>query len=72
MKSLPFGRLFFCKKFLRLICNQNGNKYVHLNIKPIMRVIAARTLKAYAKEFKQAEQPLLSWHEEVNSANWNN
>ena len=37
-----------------------------------MRVIAAKTLKEYAREFNQAEQALLIWIEEVNSAHWNN
>jgi mRNA interferase HigB len=37
-----------------------------------MRVIAVRTLKEYFQEFSQAEQPLLSWYEEVSTAEWNN
>ena len=36
-----------------------------------MRVIAIRTLKEYVAEFHQAQQALLSWHEEVTSASWN-
>jgi mRNA interferase HigB len=35
-----------------------------------MRVIAVKTLKGYADEFKQAEQPLLSWYEEATLAMW--
>ena len=35
-----------------------------------MRVIAIKTLKDYINEFHQAEQALLSWHEEVVSALW--
>jgi mRNA interferase HigB len=37
-----------------------------------MRVISVRTLKDYCSEFPQAEQALLSWHEEAEAANWNN
>lgn len=37
-----------------------------------MRVIAVKTLRAYGKEFYQAEQPLLSWYDEMISAEWNN
>lgn len=37
-----------------------------------MRVIAVRTLKKYIQEFSKAEQPILSWYEEVNAAEWNN
>lgn len=37
-----------------------------------MRVIAIKTLKEYWSEFPQAEQALLSWHEETDAANWNN
>jgi len=37
-----------------------------------MRVIAIKTLKEYIAEFHQAEQALLSWHEEVVLASWNN
>ncbi len=37
-----------------------------------MRIIAVKTLKDYWKEFPQAEQTLLSWYEEVESAEWNN
>lgn len=36
-----------------------------------MRVIAIKTLKDYIDEFHQAEQSLLSWHEEAVSALWN-
>ena len=35
-----------------------------------MRVIAVKTLRDYAKEFHQAEQPLLSWYDEVITAYW--
>ena len=35
-----------------------------------MRVIAIKTLKDYIDEFHQAEQALLSWHEETISASW--
>ena len=35
-----------------------------------MRVIATKTLKDFINEFHQAEQALLSWHEEVVSAVW--
>jgi len=37
-----------------------------------MRVIATKTLKDYVSEFHQAEQALLSWHEEAVTALWNN
>lgn len=37
-----------------------------------MRVIAIKTLKEYITEFHQTEQALLSWHEEVLQALWNN
>lgn len=37
-----------------------------------MRIIAIKTIKEYIAEFHQAQQPLLSWHEEVASALWNN
>ncbi|MEX2594227.1 MAG: type II toxin-antitoxin system HigB family toxin [Anditalea sp.] len=37
-----------------------------------MRVIAIKTLKEYITEFHQAEQALLSWHEEAALASWNN
>eukprot|EP01132_Coremiostelium_polycephalum_P017015 gene17015-20404_t len=46
-----------------------GNKFVYLLN---MRVIAIKTLKDYIDEFHQAEQALLSWHEEAVSALWNN
>lgn len=36
-----------------------------------MRIIAVKTLKDYLEKFPQAEQSLLSWHEEVETANWN-
>jgi len=36
------------------------------------RIIAVKTLKEYWEEFPQAEQPLLSWYEEVETADWNN
>ena len=36
-----------------------------------MRVIAIKTLKEYWEEFPQAEQALLSWHEETETAGWN-
>ncbi len=35
-----------------------------------MRVIAARTLREYAKEFPLAEQSLFSWHDEAINAEW--
>jgi mRNA-degrading endonuclease HigB of HigAB toxin-antitoxin module len=35
-----------------------------------MRIIAAKTLKDYAKEFKLAEQALFSWYDEVTLAEW--
>ena len=37
-----------------------------------MRIIAVNTLKDYWEEFPQAKQPLLSWYEEGNIAEWNN
>ncbi len=37
-----------------------------------MRVIAVKTLKDHIEGFPKAEQALLSWHEEVISANWAN
>jgi mRNA interferase HigB len=38
----------------------------------LMRVIAVKTIKEYAKEFHQAEQALFSWYDEANGAEWNN
>ncbi|EOR93869.1 hypothetical protein ADIARSV_3006 [Arcticibacter svalbardensis MN12-7] len=35
-------------------------------------MIAMKTLKDYIQEFNQAEQALLSWHEEAVYASWNN
>jgi|SRR3569833_2879744 len=35
-----------------------------------MRVIATRTLNQYCEEFRQAEQALRSWYEEITLANW--
>lgn len=37
-----------------------------------MRIIAVKTLKDYWEEFPQAEQALLSWHEEAEEASWSN
>jgi len=37
-----------------------------------MRVIAVKTLKEYWEVFPQAEQALLSWHEEAIVAEWAN
>lgn len=37
-----------------------------------MRVIAIKTLKEYITKFHQADQALLSWHEETVLALWNN
>ncbi|GAB3023691.1 hypothetical protein GCM10027051_30360 [Niabella terrae] len=37
-----------------------------------MRINAVRTLKVYWEEFPQAEQALLSWYEEVETASWSN
>ncbi|OYY21077.1 MAG: addiction module toxin RelE, partial [Sphingobacteriia bacterium 35-40-8] len=37
-----------------------------------MRVIAVKTLREYILGFPQAGQALLSWHEEVTQAIWNN
>jgi mRNA interferase HigB len=36
-----------------------------------MRVIALKTIKTCCREFPLAEQALLSWNEEVESAIWN-
>lgn len=36
-----------------------------------MRVIAVKTLKDYAADYRQAEQALLSWYEEASAASWN-
>jgi len=36
-----------------------------------MRVIAIKTLKSYVRKFSDAEQPILSWFEELEAANWN-
>jgi mRNA interferase HigB len=36
-----------------------------------MRVIAVKTLKHWCTHFHQAEQALLSWHEEIDAASWN-
>ena len=35
-----------------------------------MRLIALATLKAFWKPHPEAEQPLLSWHEQVKHSNW--
>ena len=35
-----------------------------------MRLIALATLKAFWKRHPEAEQPLLSWHEQVKHSNW--
>jgi len=37
-----------------------------------MRIIAIKTLKDYWDKFPQAEQVLLSWFEEVETADWDN
>lgn len=37
-----------------------------------MRIISAKTLLNYTIEFPKAEQALLSWSEEADSAQWNN
>lgn len=37
-----------------------------------MRIIAIKTLKDYWDEFPLAEQVLLSWFEEVETADWSN
>jgi mRNA interferase HigB len=37
-----------------------------------MRVIASKTLKAYAKKKKEAEQSLLVWYQEADKASWRN
>lgn len=37
-----------------------------------MRVIAVKTLTDYIADYHQAEQVLLSWHEEASLALWNN
>ena len=35
-----------------------------------MRVIAIKTLKEYLRKFSDAEQPILSWYEELEAADW--
>ncbi len=37
-----------------------------------MRIIAVKTLKAYIKKNKEAEQSLLTWYREAGKANWKN
>jgi mRNA interferase HigB len=37
-----------------------------------MRVIAVQTLKSWCLEYPQAEQSLLSWHDEASKALWGN
>lgn len=37
-----------------------------------MRVIAKRTLVKFWERNKEAEQPLLAWHDIVKEANWKN
>jgi mRNA interferase HigB len=37
-----------------------------------MRIISVKTLKAYAKNKKEAEQSLLVWYQEVYRADWKN
>ncbi|MGZ3873414.1 MAG: type II toxin-antitoxin system HigB family toxin [Mucilaginibacter sp.] len=36
-----------------------------------MRVIAVKTLKEFANEFRSAEQPLFSWYDEMVKGEWN-
>ena len=36
-----------------------------------MRIIAVRSLKRYWEEFPLAKQALLSWNEEIETAQWN-
>jgi mRNA interferase HigB len=49
-------------------CYRIGNIFIYL----YMRVIAAKTLKEYIREFHQAEHALLSWYDEAILAEWNN
>ena len=35
-----------------------------------MRIIAVKTLKEYWERFPQAKQALLSWYEEIETAEW--
>lgn len=35
-----------------------------------MRVIALKTLRAFCARHRDAEQPLLAWHDEVSRAHW--
>lgn len=42
------------------------NIYLYL----LMRVIAVKTLKLYAKKKKEAEQSLFAWYEEACKADW--
>lgn len=37
-----------------------------------MRIIAIKSLKSYWENFPLAKQALLAWHEEIESAGWNN
>ncbi len=37
-----------------------------------MKIIAVKTLREYWKEFSKAKQALLAWHEETQTAEWNN
>ncbi|HEX8357601.1 MAG TPA: type II toxin-antitoxin system HigB family toxin [Segetibacter sp.] len=37
-----------------------------------MRIIAVKTLKLYAKKNKEAEQSLLTWYQEAQTAEWKN
>ena|ERR1700744_339133 len=37
-----------------------------------MRIVATKTLRDFVQQFPQAEQALLSWHDEAKIAEWNN
>lgn len=47
-----------------------GNIFVCLFL--LMRIIAVKTLKQYAKKRKEAEQSLFAWYEEAGKASWKN
>ena len=55
-----------------MIIRTNVTKMVTFFIPLFMRVIAVKTLKDHWEAFPQAEQALLAWYEEAETAHWNN
>jgi mRNA interferase HigB len=40
-------------------------------ILPVVRIIAKSTLRAFWKDYPDAEEPLLAWYREVEKEDWN-